>query len=186
MNALLHPGSSNCHLLEMAARSLRPLFIPCPNEGHHLLSIRRFSSTLRTNARGHENPLVRISGRLSRDISAHRYYRDCHEQARHPTLPPEWREVIYSMANLATRCLTCCPGLPEKRPIPNVSKIVAVSSAKGGVGKSTIATNLALAAARQGLSTGILDTDIYGPSIPTLLNVSLSELLSNLHVVAAD
>ncbi|KAK3678511.1 hypothetical protein LTR78_001808 [Recurvomyces mirabilis] len=62
-------------------------------------------------------------------------------------------------------------GLPEKRSIPNVAKVVAVSSAKGGVGKSTIAVNLALAAARQGIATGILDTDIYGPSIPTLLDL---------------
>ncbi|KAK5166908.1 uncharacterized protein LTR77_007637 [Saxophila tyrrhenica] len=70
--------------------------------------------------------------------------------------------------NLAARMKR---GLPEKRPIPNVSKIIAVSSAKGGVGKSTIAVNLALAAAREGISTGILDTDIYGPSIPTLLGL---------------
>lgn len=62
-------------------------------------------------------------------------------------------------------------GLPEKRPITNVRKVIAVSSAKGGVGKSTIAVNLALATARKGIATGILDTDIYGPSIPTLLNV---------------
>jgi ATP-binding protein involved in chromosome partitioning len=62
-------------------------------------------------------------------------------------------------------------GLPEKRPIPNVSKVIAVSSAKGGVGKSTIAVNLALSMARHGIATGILDTDIYGPSIPTLLNL---------------
>lgn len=62
-------------------------------------------------------------------------------------------------------------GLPEKRPIPNVSKVVAVSSAKGGVGKSTIAVNLALAMARKGVPTGILDADIYGPSVPTLLNL---------------
>lgn len=63
------------------------------------------------------------------------------------------------------------PGLPEKRPIPNVKNVVAVSSAKGGVGKSTIAANLALACAQTGVSTGILDTDIYGPSIPSLLGV---------------
>lgn len=62
-------------------------------------------------------------------------------------------------------------GLPEKKPIPNVSHVAAISSAKGGVGKSTIAVNVALACAREGISTGILDTDIYGPSIPTLLNL---------------
>ena len=58
--------------------------------------------------------------------------------------------------------------LPTKRALPNVKKIIAVSSAKGGVGKSTIAANLALAFARRGLSTGLLDTDIFGPSVPTL------------------
>ena len=51
-------------------------------------------------------------------------------------------------------------------------KVIAVSSAKGGVGKSTIATNLALSFRRHGLRTGLLDTDIFGPSIPTLLNLS--------------
>ncbi|SMY23749.1 unnamed protein product [Zymoseptoria tritici ST99CH_1A5] len=75
--------------------------------------------------------------------------------------------------NLAARMKR---GLPEKRPIPNVTKVIAVSSAKGGVGKSTISINLALALARQGLHTGILDTDIYGPSIPTLLNLEGYEL----------
>ncbi|KAL4799971.1 putative nucleotide binding protein [Aspergillus venezuelensis] len=62
-------------------------------------------------------------------------------------------------------------GLPEKRKIRDVKKVIAVSSAKGGVGKSTIAVNLALAFARRGIKTGILDTDIFGPSIPTLLNL---------------
>ncbi|THC93644.1 hypothetical protein EYZ11_006894 [Aspergillus tanneri] len=63
-------------------------------------------------------------------------------------------------------------GLPEKRKIRDVKKVIAVSSAKGGVGKSTIAVNLALSFARRGIRTGILDTDIFGPSIPTLLNLS--------------
>ncbi|KAJ5618398.1 hypothetical protein N7528_007041 [Penicillium herquei] len=63
-------------------------------------------------------------------------------------------------------------GLPEKRKIRDVKKVVAVSSAKGGVGKSTVAVNLALSFARRGIRTGILDADIFGPSIPTLLNLS--------------
>ncbi|KAL8797903.1 MAG: hypothetical protein Q9182_007134 [Xanthomendoza sp. 2 TL-2023] len=63
-------------------------------------------------------------------------------------------------------------GLPTKRPLPSVRKTIAVSSAKGGVGKSTIAVNLALAFARLGHRTGILDTDIFGPSIPTLLSLN--------------
>ena len=66
-------------------------------------------------------------------------------------------------------------GLPQKRKIRDVLKTVAVSSAKGGVGKSTVSVNLALSLSRLGLRTGILDTDIFGPSIPTLLNLHNAE-----------
>ena len=60
----------------------------------------------------------------------------------------------------------------QKKSIPGVKKILAISSAKGGVGKSTICVNLAIAAAKQGFSVGLLDADIYGPSIPDLFNIS--------------
>ncbi|KAF1981527.1 nucleotide binding protein-like protein [Aulographum hederae CBS 113979] len=63
-------------------------------------------------------------------------------------------------------------GIPQQRSIRHVKKVIAVSSAKGGVGKSTIAANLALAFTRQGYRTGLLDTDLHGPSIPTLMNLS--------------
>ncbi|KAF2009369.1 cytosolic Fe-S cluster assembling factor NBP35 [Aaosphaeria arxii CBS 175.79] len=70
-------------------------------------------------------------------------------------------------------------GLPQKRNIRDVKKVIAVSSAKGGVGKSTISVNLALSFARAGYRTGILDTDIFGPSIPTLLDLSGEPRLSS-------
>jgi ATP-binding protein involved in chromosome partitioning len=57
-------------------------------------------------------------------------------------------------------------------PIPGISRILVVASAKGGVGKSTVSVNLAATFAKQGLRVGLLDADIYGPSIPTMLGVS--------------
>src|SRR5581483_2120641 len=57
-------------------------------------------------------------------------------------------------------------------PLPGVKNVVLVLSGKGGVGKSSVATNVGLALARAGYRTGLLDADIYGPSLPTMLGVS--------------
>jgi len=62
--------------------------------------------------------------------------------------------------------------VPEKISLPGVKHVVAVASGKGGVGKSTVATNLALALHQLGRRVGLLDADIYGPSIPIMMGVA--------------
>ena len=64
------------------------------------------------------------------------------------------------------------PELPEL--LPGVKNIIAVASGKGGVGKSTVCTNLAVALAQKGYKVGLLDADIFGPSVPKMLNVENS------------
>jgi ATP-binding protein involved in chromosome partitioning len=61
---------------------------------------------------------------------------------------------------------------PNLAPLPNVRNVVAIGSGKGGVGKSTTAVNLALALAADGARVGVLDADVYGPSVPMMLGLS--------------
>ena len=60
----------------------------------------------------------------------------------------------------------------QSNPLPGVKHVIAVGAGKGGVGKSTVAVNLAVGLARQGAFVGLLDADIYGPSLPTMLGLS--------------
>lgn len=86
-----------------------------------------------------------------------------------PQTPP----VAASSSGAPARSRAPAPGsVPAATPrpgiLPGVERIVAVSSGKGGVGKSMTAANMAVAAARRGLATGLLDADIYGPNIPVM------------------
>lgn len=64
--------------------------------------------------------------------------------------------------------------VPGPQPLPGVETIVAVGSGKGGVGKTTISVNLAIALARLGHTVGLLDADIYGPNVPLMLGTTAS------------
>ena len=59
--------------------------------------------------------------------------------------------------------------MPQRHPIPGVKNLIAVASGKGGVGKTTVAVNLALALAKLGHRVGLLDADVYGPNVPLML-----------------
>ncbi len=64
------------------------------------------------------------------------------------------------------------PSVPPPVAYPNLGRIIAVSSGKGGVGKSTVAVNLAVALAQQGMRVGLMDADVYGPNVPRMMGVS--------------
>lgn len=73
--------------------------------------------------------------------------------------------------------------IPQAEPIKGVGKVIAVASGKGGVGKSTVAVNLALGLRDLGYRVGVLDIDIYGPSLPTLLGLMSRPSVSKRQIV---
>ncbi|HZS47329.1 MAG TPA: Mrp/NBP35 family ATP-binding protein [Blastocatellia bacterium] len=88
------------------------------------------------------------------------------EQAKRTLLKVPEIKKVNAKAEVAT------PKAPEKLPLPGIKNIIAVSSGKGGVGKSTVAVNIAVALAQQGFRVGLMDSDVYGPNVPIMMGVT--------------
>jgi ATP-binding protein involved in chromosome partitioning len=77
--------------------------------------------------------------------------------------------------------------MPERQPIPGVKNLIAVASGKGGVGKTTVAVNLALALVKLGHKVGLLDADVYGPNVPIMLGSTTEPMATGpQHIIPVD
>ena len=144
-----------------------------------------------TDAKVKEVLATVIDPAINADLISHRIYAGCEIDGADVLVKVELPTHAYPQAlrrELATRIETALtaagarrvtvvptvvtahtPAPSDKALLKGPKNVIAVAAGKGGVGKSTVATNLALALARHGAKVGLLDADVFGPSIPTML-----------------
>jgi ATP-binding protein involved in chromosome partitioning len=152
----LPPAATPDHRADVAARAEIALQRAAAQAGTDLIA-------LSIDFVAHDGSVIE---RIGDAAAAHR----ANQQAPQPTPQPRPKPPAPPPASTAPTPQDNATGLP------GVRHVVAVGAGKGGVGKSTIAVNLAVCLARRGHAVGVLDADIYGPSFPTLLGLDALEL----------
>jgi ATP-binding protein involved in chromosome partitioning len=122
-----------------------------------------------------QDPQQYAAGRAARRQAQHAAHQHAHAApTASPTSAPGGRPGARALPvmDAAPARAPQVPPAPTPVTYPDLGRIIAVSSGKGGVGKSTVAVNLACALAKRGLRVGIMDADVYGPNLPRMLGVN--------------
>jgi ATP-binding protein involved in chromosome partitioning len=107
-------------------------------------------------------------------------------EARNPAaggMPPRPSRALPMMEQPPARAV---PPAPTPVAYPNLGNVLAISSGKGGVGKSTVAVNLAVALAARGMRVGLMDADVYGPNVPRMMGVGAPPMVENEKIIPLE
>lgn len=109
------------------------------------------------------------------------------------TIETDVRDAVMALPGVETvglkftsRVRASGAGMTNRQPLKGVKNVIAVASGKGGVGKSTVAVNMAIALAQDGASVGLLDADVYGPSIPIMMGIQAQPMMKDDKIIPLD